>query len=596
MPEYRNVREQYFDWLSGRVSPELLPELVCILEEAEKYCISNKIILQPFFSMTDVSTVRKNIKAFNSDRDFRNRFRRTLAKINSSLQLYILFLKHNPDIFTQDIIACEEHKSEIKPLLDETSDLPNINDESVRYAHILEEHFKDNGYQLGRAIFRGRFKNYYLSEYGHEPEQTSEQIEALLCKIGKLRDGRVFPISDGEQDNLINEILCEITSSFNNGATTVYPSALFERFREKLGEIGVYTEESLTSLILEISDGKFCQKHSRLVFKGREANPTADIRKILQESPSPMSVEEIHNIAWYIPLEKIKFILTTGSTFVCIGTGTYYYAPNFPISDNEKKTLISAIGSQIDLIGYITDVELMNIISEKCPCLAINSAEFPRGGIRNCLGYIMRGQFAFNGPIITRRGSRINLSEVFRRFAAEHQHFTYDELKAFADEMEATIYWDAVMSETVRLNENEFIRKDELSPDIAAIDDYLDGICTGEYLPLCEINLFLSFPSIGYRWNGFLLESYLNLFSKKFRLIHNCFTKKEACGAMVRANSKISDYNALITDALSKAGKEFTAKTALEYLVGHGYQAKRSCKDIENVLRTVNQNTLLKQN
>ena len=207
----------------------------------------------------------------------------------------------------------------------------------------------------------------------------------------------------------------------------------------------------------------------------------------------------------------------------------------------------------------------------------------------------MRGQFAFNGPIITRRGSEINRSEVFRRFAAEHQRLTYDELKAFADEMETIIYWDAVMSEMVRLNENEFIRRDELSPDITAVDEFLDGICAGEYIPLSEMTLFLSFPSIGYQWNRFLLESYLNSFSRKFRLIHTSFAKRETCGAMVRAESEITDYDSLITDVLSNAGREFTQKTALDYLVEHGYQAKRSYKGIENVLRMVGNKALQKQ-
>ena len=64
---------------------------------------------------------------------------------------------------------------------------------------------------------------------------------------------------------------------------------------------------------------------------------------------------------------------------------------------------------------------------------------------------------------------------------------------------------------------------------------------------------------------------------------------------MVRAESKITDYDALITDVLSKAGGEFTQKTALDYLVENGYQAKRSYKGIENVLRRVGGKALQKQ-
>lgn len=503
------------------------------------------------------------------------------SAVNSGLNQ---FRGKNSDITEENNIS-EEQKADI-------NDLP---DEAAHYAGILEKYFSEDGYQLGRTIFRRRFRNYYSTEYGHEPEQTDEQMEMLLCKVGTQRDGRIFP-KIGGQDALVNEIMSAVNSAFDSGATAVYPSAVLERYRGQLaGELHIYTEEALNSLILDNSCGRLCQRHSHLVLRGWEADPTEDIRRILRESHSPMSVDEIHSIAWYIPLEKLKYLLALEKSFISVAVGTYYYAPNFPISTDEKNILISAIGSQIDFSEYITDVELMNIVNEKCPGLAINSAELSHCGVRDCLGYLLREQFAFNGPVITRTGCEINRAEIFRRFAAEHQRLTYDELKAFADEMKTLICWDAVMSEMVRLSENEFIRRDALSPDVTAIDRYLDGVCPGEYIPLSGIDLFLSFPGIGYQWNRFLLESYLNSFSRKFRLVHNCFAKKETCGAMVRTESKITNYDALITDVLSKAGGEFTQKTALDYLVENGYQAKRSYKGIENVLRRVGGKALQKQ-
>jgi len=148
----------------------------------------------------------------------------------------------------------------------------------------------------------------------------------------------------------------------------------------------------------------------------------------------------------------------------------------------------------------------------------------------------------------------------------------------------------------IRLNENEFIRKDKIKFNVDEIDKILHGMFEGEYVPLGEINLFLSFPNIGYQWNNFVLESYLFNFSRKFKLIHTCFGMKETCGAIVRSESAISDYNALITDVLKKAGKIFTEKSALNYLVEKGYQARRSYKDIGIILRAVNQTSVQPQN
>lgn len=264
------------------------------------------------------------------------------------------FRGKNSDITEEKINTSEEQKTDV-------NDLP---DESVRYAGILEKYFSEDGYQVGRAIFRGRFRNYYSTEYGREPEQTDEQLEALLCEAGTQRDGRIFP-KNGGQDALVNEIISAVNSAFDSGATAVYPSAVFERYRGQLaGELHIYTEEALNSLILDNSGGRLCQRHSHLVLRGRQADPTEDIRRILRESHSPMSVDEIHSIAWYIPLEKLKYLLSLEKSFISVAVGTYYYAPNFPISADEKNILISAIGSQIDFSEYITDVELMNIVKD----------------------------------------------------------------------------------------------------------------------------------------------------------------------------------------------------------------------------------------
>lgn len=597
MPEDNSVKDRFLAWLSGTVSPAQLSELYVVFDDVERYCISMRLVTKPILSITDINVIKNVIETLEKDRSFRTHFKRNLSKIDSFLKLYIQFLKNNPDISVQIISMPEEYETDIaeKENVSEQIVFPNeslagVNEEEkARLNAILEEHFKEDGYQLGRAIFRGRFRTYYTTKYGFELEYTNEKLEDILRAVGDLRDGRVFPKGDSNQNLLLEEMLSDIVSAFDSGATAVYPSAVYERYRERLaGELHIYKEESMTNILLANAGEKFGQYHSHFVIRGRESNPSLDIRRLLRDSHLPLTVDEIHNTLWYIPIDKTKILLAADSSLVSVAAATYYYAPNFPIGESEKRTLISAIGNQLDYAGYMTDVELMNIIGEKCPNLAINAAEFSRYGMRNCLGYILKEQFSFNGPIITRQGCEINRNDVFGRFAKERERMSFDELKAFADDMETQIYWDAVMSETVRLSENEFVRKDEIDFDISAIDEHLDEICTGEYLPINEINLFLSFPSIGYQWNSFVLESYLFNFSRKFRLVHTSFARKDTCGAMVRAQSPICDYDALITNVLSKAGREFSEKSALDYLVENGYQAKRSYRGIESILRNVN--------
>lgn len=605
MSENQIIQKQFFTWLSSTVSSSRLSELNTVFGDVDKYCIAMRIIPHPILSITDTSEINEVISTLEKDRSFSNHFKHNLSTIFLFLKLYVRFLTSVSNNSTQENLGDDElqavpsdfttDENKIEQNRESTCDISE--EEKLRYTFILETCFSEDGYQLGRAIFRGRFKNYYVSQYGNTPEQTDEKIDNILCQIGTQRDGRVFPKQNNEHNELLNSILSDIKSVIDEGATAIYPAAVFERYRKQLAdELHIYTEDALSELIREHSEIKLFKYHSHLMMYDRTPNPTEDIRRVLSGSHIPMTIEEIDEALWYITKDKIKFVLSTEKTFVNVLQGKYFFAPNFPISENEKNILITSIDEELNHFGHITDVELMRIISEKCPSLAINSEDFTKYGVRNCLAYFLGEHFSFNGPIITRIGCEINTNEVFGQFAGEREKMTYSELKEFADEMQTNIYWDAVLSEMIRLNENEFIRKDKIEFNVDEIDKILHGMFEGEYVPLGEINLFLSFPNIEYQWNNFVLESYLFNFSQKFKLIHTCFGMKETCGAIVRSESAISDYNALITDVLKKAGKIFTEKSALNYLVEKGYQARRSYKDIGIILRAVNQTSVQPQN
>ena len=137
----------------------------------------------------------------------------------------------------------------------------------------------------------------------------------------------------------------------------------------------------------------------------------------------------------------------------------------------------------------------------------------------------------------------------------------------------------------VRVNQNEFIRKDQIHFDIKKIDLILDNLISEAYTPIKKINLFLHFPVIDVRWNNFVLESYVAKYSEKFKLLHVGYAASDCCGAMVRQDAGISDYRTLIIDVLSKNTTWETKKAALQLLVDLGYQKKKSYRNIEEVMR-----------
>lgn len=456
----------------------------------------------------------------------------------------------------------------------------------IRYTEILAEHFGEDGYQTGRPIFRGRFRRFYAEKYGCPPAETDDRIDEIMSMVGTKRDNRVFPKQDDSQNNLIMEIVSDILSAFDSGATAVYIEAVYDKYQQPLADyLHIYNQDALASLLMAHANGKYTQRYSFLTNNWSGANAQEDLLRIMKMFHQPQDYAAIHEKAWFLPYERTKTILVTTASIVKVAAETYFYAPNLPVSADELAYLSSLMNEELSYHSHITDVRLMQLIAEKCPSIAINTDGYTTYGLRNCLGYILRDQFAFNGPIITLKGKELSMADVFTEFAKDHEVLSVDELSALSDEMSTVIYWDSVLSEMIRISATELLRKDQIKFDVEAIDEILDGMCPGDYVPLSEINLFLCFPNIGHPWNSYLLESYLFGFSRKFRLLHSSFIKTGVYGAMVRKDADFQDYRALLVDVLSKSNALDSTKDALQYIVDKGYQQRRRYEGIETVIQ-----------
>lgn len=456
----------------------------------------------------------------------------------------------------------------------------------IRYTEILSKHFGEDGYQTGRPIFRGRFKRFYAEKYGCPPAETDNRIDEIMSMVGTKRDDRVFPKQDVIQNDLVMEIVSDVLSAFDSGATAVYIEAVYDKYQQPLADnLHIYNQDALASLLLAHANGKYIQRYSFLTNNWSGANAQEDLLRIMKTFHQPQNYAAIHEKAWFLPYERMKTILVTTASIVNVAAETYFYAPNLPVSAVELAYLSSLINEELSYHSYITDVRLMQLIAEKCPSIAINTDGYTTYGLRNCLGYILRDRFAFNGPIITLKGKELSMADVFTEVAKDHEVLSVDELSALSNEMNIMIYWDSVLSEMIRVSATELVRKDQIKFDVEAIDEILDGICPGDYIPLPEVNLFLYFPNIGYPWNSYLLESYLFSCSKKFRLLHSSFIKTGVYGAMVRKDADVPDYRYLLVDVLSKSNALDSTKEALQYIVDKGYQQRRRYEGIEAVIQ-----------
>ena len=456
-------------------------------------------------------------------------------------------------------------------------------EEEEQIALILKDSY-ENGFRINSAIDRDKFKVFYKERFGKELPLSDCQILALLKKVGVLREDRIYAKLDDEQIGLIKQIFEDVMLVFENGASCVYPEAIYQKYQVELAEMmQIYEAEFLGNTLIEMSAGKL-RKQTFLCLTDRQADWNRDVLEVLKRSPIPMTYADIQEVMWYIPLDKIKHVLVETKSIVKVDQETYFYSMNLPISQDEITEVNRLIHQALEHRSYITDVELRQLIDDNCPGIAINTSEFTTYGLRNCLGYILRDAYSFTGPIISSLGKELSMTEVFAQYCDDREQVTTEELKTLASEMNKGIDWDSVRNETIRISEDLLLRHDKVDFQINEIDRVLDDLCDQNYIPLKDIGLFMHFPVICVPWNGYVLESYIYKYSKKFKLLHASFSASGFFGAMVRQDSGIEDYRALIVDVLANSNKWEDKKSALELLVKQGYQQRRRYADIEKVV------------
>ncbi len=459
-----------------------------------------------------------------------------------------------------------------------------MSEEEEQLAQILKDSY-ENGFRINSAIDRGRIKVFYNERFGKELPLSDEQIIVSLKKVGVLREDRIYAKQDDEQIDLIKQIFEDVMLVFENGASCVYPEAIYQKYQVELAEMmQIYEAEFLGNTLIEMSAGKLRKKQTFLCLTDRQADLDRDVLEVLKKSPIPMTYADIQGVMWYIPLDKIKHVLVVTKSIVQVEQETYFYSMNLPISQDEITEVNRLIHQVLEHRSYITDVELRQLIDDNCPGIAINTSEFTTYGLRNCLGYILRDSYSFNGPIISSLGKELSMAEVFAQYCDDREQVTTEELKTLASEMNTVIYWDSVRDETIRISEDLLLRYDKVDFQIDEIDRVLDDLCDQNYIPLKDIGLFMHFPALCVQWNGYVLESYIYKYSKKFKLLHASFSASGFFGAMVRQDSGIEDYRALIVDVLANSNKWEDKNSALELLVEQGYQQRRKYADIEKVV------------
>ena len=232
---------------------------------------------------------------------------------------------------------------------------------------------------------------------------------------------------------------------------------------------------------------------------------------------------------------------------------------------------------------------LRELFNNACPSAALDSEYLKDFAIRDIIKIILQDEFDFSSSVITEKGNSLDIGQLYRNYASEHEQLTFREIKEFQDTIGLPIYWGDIFKEMVRISATELIRKDKVQFYVDAVDDALGKMYPNEYTALKDITLFLSLPAASVRWNGYVLESYLRDYSKKFRLVQVSVSNDDYYGFILKSTSGLESYNDVAADMLAKNKSWTDEKSALRCLVDAKFKQRAKNSNISAIVKVARQ-------
>ncbi len=450
------------------------------------------------------------------------------------------------------------------------------------------------GFRLDSHLEKERFKLFFEQIHSEKiPEEISEKLlDQLILKNGIVYNDRVYIAENMLDENTKADLFAFINQSFENGHNTIYYTALFEEFSDKFLTQSIFDPDILREYLKYQNTGKY-YVFKEYLSKDKSVNQSIsdEIIQLLVDRSEPFFQDELSAMLPHIDKNKLIKELRSSSEFISNGKEQYFLARNFNITNDEIETVKKLISDLLDASSthFITAAEVLEIIHKKVPEIFENNGFISELGVRNALASILGDSFSFNSNVISGKDTNLNLNDIFEDFAKNTSSFSLAELKNLASEFSAPIYFDAINKYAIRISKDEFIGKDKIDFNFKEIDHAISLFCQAGYTPIQAVNTFASFPDVGYKWNTFLLESYLQNYSLAFRLFQASACETKSVGAIVKKTSAYTSFDDILVDAVAKSRCQLQKDTILQFLCDYGYIARRTYSSIDNIIERASQ-------
>ncbi|MFI3253822.1 MAG: hypothetical protein R3Y63_05730 [Eubacteriales bacterium] len=526
-----------------------------------------------------------------------------IKRITNSLVIYDLFVEANRTRHNQltaalnSFITCVEtygtatsvETTEVISIgeTNKTEKAISVSDEEyTSFLAIFEESFT-KGFRLNSNIHMKRFLNSFNQKhqtvYSHEDVDITSKIVASVTHAGI----KIYPVATLLDEETKEKVLSHIAQSFLQGIEVIYYQALFREFDQLLLDQRIYDAKILQGYLrhecaeLYNFNAEFFSKEAEV-----EVDLESKLKDILLSYEAPVKKEELYRKTSNFLQDLVDKILKQDE-FINNTSNEYFYISSIDFTPQELEKISNLIQIGIDERKYISHSELTELIEAKYPSLLERFAQYSETGLRSAISVLLRDKFSFNGKIISDLENHLSKQEIFTEFIQSKSSFNFDEISSFAKEMDVVFSYETLYSNSLRIDQDQFVSKSDENFDVEQIDAAIGTFCTGDYIPLRGVTSFASLPYADFLWNHFLLEHYIAEYSREFFLLHAGFTSSSCAGAIVKKTGNIKDFDQLLGDVLFKNNIELNEENALEYLFQNGYLARRRYTAISQIITKV---------
>ena len=456
--------------------------------------------------------------------------------------------------------------------------------------HILETRFA-NGYRLGSHIETKKLLRYYLEEYGYELNMDMEDIDEDVKSCGIVHEKRVYLPSLMLEEDVKQELIKNIESSFNDGKDCIYYSVLFEDFHDSFLDNQIYDEKMLKEYLYHIGGSKWYFKPTYFSNKhNAEENILADVIGYVKEQGVAVSEDEVVEGLSHLPEQSVRRAFNERRTnLISCGRQTRFHIDNFVLSNEELSIVEEIIEKAINLSMYISFGELLEDMRSQVPSIIDNNAIFTEIGIKKVIAVKLEDKFSFVNNLISSKENPISTEDAYRALA-KREYFTNDDVNKLGYDCDSlpNVYIDLLLQYSIRINENEYVTKSKVSFDVDKTDEVLSRIITKDYIAINDIETLSVLPDCGYPWTSFLLESYVFNHSELFRLLHaKYFSQTISLGGIVKKASTISDFDTMVAHAVIDDNITINKDEIVSFMYDKGYIAQHRYKDAPKIIDKV---------